>query len=59
MFSMKTITKLVMLLMVISIAFTQTVVMQGVLRAPSGETVADNFYSLTFKVYDVAISGEA
>ena len=59
MFTMKTISKLVMVLMVISIAFTQTVIMQGVLRDPLGRTVNDAAYSLTFKVYDVATGGEA
>ena len=59
MFTMKTITKMVMVIMVISVSFVQAVTMQGVLRDPLGRTVDDGFYSLTFRMYDAQTGGDA
>ncbi|MFZ5519277.1 MAG: hypothetical protein ACOY90_21780 [Candidatus Zhuqueibacterota bacterium] len=41
------------------LAFAETFSIQGVLRDPLGRSVADGAYSLTFRIYDVAIGGTA
>jgi hypothetical protein len=51
--------KSLLLLLFISVSISQTVSLQGVLREPSGNTVQDGHFSLTFNLYDQDEGGSA
>ena len=51
--------KSLLLLLFISVSISQTVSLQGVLREPSGNTVQDGYFSLTFNLYDQDEGGSA
>ena len=51
--------KSLLLLLFISVSISQTVSLQGVLREPSGNTVQDGHFSLTFNLYDQNEGGSA
>jgi len=51
--------KSLLLLLFISVSISQTVSLQGVIREPSGNTVQDGHFSLTFNLYDQNEGGSA
>jgi len=54
---MKTLTRLIIISIVLTITLAQTINTQGVLRDNNGYAVVDGDYNLTFKIYDAVDNG--
>lgn len=48
---MNIVKKLIIISFLLSVTFTQTLALQGVLREPTGNTVEDGYFKMTFKLY--------